>query len=105
MQRREPVYRAYWTFAAERQRIFERRIAEQPGPWTDDPILARYRFTNAFRMSDRVTQFLIGGVIYSYREMPADDLLVRIVLVRGSSPSPRPGARSRTGSAPCAVAR
>jgi len=82
VQRREPVYRAYWTFAAERQRIFERRIAEQPGPWTEDPILARYRFTNAFRMSDRVTQFLIGGVIYSYREMPADDLLVRIVLAR-----------------------
>jgi hypothetical protein len=29
-----------------------------------------------------VTQFLIGDVIYSYPEMPADDLLVRIVLAR-----------------------
>ncbi|MGO9956186.1 MAG: nucleotide kinase domain-containing protein [Solirubrobacteraceae bacterium] len=82
MQRREDVYRSYWTFAAERQRIFERRVAEQPAPWTEDPILARYRFTNAFRMSDRVTQFLIAEVIYAYPDMPADDLLVRIVLAR-----------------------
>ncbi len=82
MQRREDVYRAYWTFAAERQRIFERRIAGQPAPWTDDPILARYRFTNVWRMSDRVTQFLIRDVIYAQPELPADDLLVRIVLAR-----------------------
>ncbi|MGI8411623.1 MAG: nucleotide kinase domain-containing protein [Solirubrobacteraceae bacterium] len=82
MQRREDVYSAYWTFATERQRIFERRLAGQPGPWTDDPILARYRFTNAFRMSDRVTQFLIAEVIYAHPEMPPEDLLVRIMLAR-----------------------
>jgi hypothetical protein len=82
VQRREDVYRAYWAFAAERQRIFERRVTGRPAPWTEDPILARYRFTNAFRMSDRVTQFLIAEVIYAHPEMPADDLLVRIVLAR-----------------------
>jgi len=82
VQRREDLYRAYWTFAAERQRIFERRVAGAPAPWTADPILARYRFTNAFRMSDRVTQFLIAEVIYAHPEMPAEDLVVRIVLAR-----------------------
>jgi hypothetical protein len=82
VHRREDVYRAYWTLAAERQRIFERRIDRRPAPWTDDPILARYRFTNAWRASDRVTQFLIRDVIYAQPDLPAEDLLVRIVLGR-----------------------
>jgi len=76
------VYRAYWEFAAERQRIFERRVADEPPPWTEDPILARYRFTNPWRASDRVSQFLIREVIYAHPEMAADDHLVRIILFR-----------------------
>ena len=82
MQRREPLYRAYWTFAAERQRIFERRIAGLPEPWTEDPILSRYRFTNPWRASDRVTQFMIRDVIYDQPDMAPEDLVVRIVLAR-----------------------
>jgi hypothetical protein len=98
VQRRENVYRAYWTFAVERQRIFERRIRGQRAPWTDDPILARYRFTNAWRASDRVTQFLIRDVIYAHPEMPADDVLVRIVLARlFSKPSTWQAIEARLG--------
>jgi hypothetical protein len=82
VERRSAVYRAYWEFAAERQRIFERRVAGQPAPWTEDEILARYRFTNPWRASDRVTQFLIRDVIYDHPEMAADDQLVRIILFR-----------------------
>jgi hypothetical protein len=58
------VYRTFWYFAAERQSIFFRRIRRQPAPWTDDPILARFRFTNAYRASDRTSQYLIRSVIY-----------------------------------------
>ena len=39
------------------------RAAEKP-PWTDDPVLATYKFTNAYRASDRVSQYLIRNVIY-----------------------------------------
>jgi hypothetical protein len=59
------VYDSYWRFAAERQEVFFRRIAGEPAPWTENPILQQYKFTNAYRASDRVSQFLIGRVIYS----------------------------------------
>ena len=75
------VYRAYWQFAAERQRIFLRRAAGGPPPWTDDPIMRRYKFCNSYRASDRVSQFLIRDVIYD-TEVGADDMLLRIVLFR-----------------------
>jgi len=58
------VFETYWRFAAERQAIFFRRIEGTPFPWTEDPILKRYKFTNAYRASDRVSQYLIKNVIY-----------------------------------------
>ena len=50
------LYPVLWRFAAKRQRIYLRRLAGEIGPWTDDPVLAAYRFTNAFRAADRVSQ-------------------------------------------------
>lgn len=82
MERRRDVHRAYWHLAAERQRIFERRMAGAPAPWTADPILARYKFTNPWRASDRVSQFLIRDVIYARSGVTDEDLLTRIVLFR-----------------------
>ena len=58
------VYDTYWAFAAERQRIFFRKLEGQAPPWTDDPVLIRHKFTNAYRVSDRVSQYLIRNVIY-----------------------------------------
>ena len=58
------VYDSYWRFAVERQLIFFRRAAGLPRPWTDHPVLATYKFTNAYRASDRVSQYLIRNVIY-----------------------------------------
>ena len=57
------VYDTYWRFAAERQEIFFRRIEHSMGLWTTDPILSQYKFTNAYRASDRVSQYLIRHVI------------------------------------------
>ncbi len=58
------VYESYWRFAAERQAIFFRRAHGETQPWTDDLVLATYKFTNAYRAADRVSQFLIRHVIY-----------------------------------------
>jgi hypothetical protein len=60
-----PLLVAYWRFAAERQNIFFRRLASVPAPWTSDPILQANKFTNAYRASDRVSQYLIRNVIYT----------------------------------------
>jgi hypothetical protein len=66
-----PVYDTYWRFAAERQEVFFRRLEHRSAPWTQDPILLGYKFTNAYRVSDRVSQYLIRHVIYR-DDLPAD---------------------------------
>jgi hypothetical protein len=58
------VYESYWRFAAERQAVFFRRVRGDRRPWTENPVLATYKFTNAYRASDRVSQYLIRHVIY-----------------------------------------
>ena len=50
-------------------------------PWSDDPILRTYKFCNAYRASDRVSQYLIREVIYRPGFSPEDTFL-RIVLFR-----------------------
>ncbi len=66
-----PVYNTYWRFAAERQAVFFRRLEGRPPPWTHDPILRAHKFTNAYRASDRVSQYLIRSVIYR-ADLPGD---------------------------------
>ncbi len=81
---RQDVYDAYRRFAAERQSILLKRAAGQPGPWTDEPILRRFKFRNTFRASDRISQYLIKRVIYApeARDLPAENVFLRIVLFR-----------------------
>jgi DNA polymerase I-like protein with 3'-5' exonuclease and polymerase domains len=43
---------------AEREAIRQRREAGQPHPWTDDPILGRWYFTNMYRSLDKNTVWL-----------------------------------------------
>ena len=75
------VFDTYWRFAAARQKVFEKRALGEPPPWTDDDILAQHRFTNVYRASDRVSQFLIRNVAYSGSQEP-DELLFRVVLFK-----------------------
>lgn len=58
------MFDSYWRFAAARQDLFVRRVRGVPSPWTTDPIIAAHRFTNVYRASDRVSQYLIRQVIY-----------------------------------------
>jgi hypothetical protein len=77
------VFDTYWKFAAERQRIFEKRVRGEPQPWTTDPILQDYKFTNAFRACDRVSQFLIREVIYeASASTHAEEVVFRILLFK-----------------------
>ena len=77
------VYDTYWRFAAERQCVFFRRLENQPPPWTADSVLQTHKFTNAYRASDRVSQFLIRNVIYR-RDLPDDstEVVFRILLFK-----------------------
>jgi len=77
------VYDAYWRFAAERQKMFFQRVSSAPQPWTTDPVLKEYKFTNVYRASDRVSQYLIRHVIYGEgRPTSIDEVFFRIMLFK-----------------------
>lgn len=59
-----PVFDAFWHLARERQRIWLARQRGLPAPWTEDKVLQTYKFCNAYRASDRASQYLIRDVIY-----------------------------------------
>jgi hypothetical protein len=75
------AFGSYWALAAERQAIFFRRLRGQQPPWTTDPVLATNRFTNAYRASDRVSQYLINEVVYG---APSDErsTVLRVLLFK-----------------------
>ncbi len=76
-----PVFETYWRFAHERQEIFYRRLAGDPPPWTADGILRAFRFTNVYRASDRVSQYLIRHVIYEGQQT-VDEIFFRVFLFK-----------------------
>jgi len=77
------VYESYWRFAAERQDVFFRRARGETRPWTNNAVLATYKFTNAYRASDRVSQYLIRHVIYR-ADLPSSppEVFFRILLFK-----------------------
>ncbi len=77
------VYDSYWKFAALRQESFFNRLQGRPYPWTDDPIISKFKFTNVYRAADRVSQYLIKHVIYnsSLPDSPKE-ILFRILLFK-----------------------
>lgn len=78
-----PVLETYWRFAAERQAIYFRRCADKLGPWTSDPILQTYRFTNVYRATDRISQHLIRDVQYGPdRSQEPRELFFRTLLFK-----------------------
>lgn len=75
------VYETFWRFAAMRQEIFFARFSGRKPPWTEDQILQQYKFTNAYRASDRVSQYLIRNVIYA-GDQSVDEVFFRTILFK-----------------------
>ncbi|KST69912.1 nucleotide kinase domain-containing protein [Mastigocoleus testarum] len=77
------VFDTYWLFAAERQKIFFKKLQNASMPWTKDQILSSYKFTNAYRASDRTSQYLIRHVIYR-SDLPTskEEVFFRIILFK-----------------------
>ena len=75
------VFDTYWRVASERQEIFFKRLRGEKMPWTNDHVLTEYKFTNAYRASDRVSQYLIRHVIYTGEQSP-DEIIFRLLLFK-----------------------
>lgn len=88
---------AFFAYARERHAIYLRRQAgpvvdpgvsspvgkitaqSLPGPWTTDPILQQYRFTNVFRELDRTTIWFRKNV---RERLPPEQMLLATVVFR-----------------------
>lgn len=77
--KKSSVYDFYWKFAAKRFEVFEKRILDPIGPWTSDPVIEKHRFTNVFRASDRVSQFLID---LQYQNEDMEEIFFKTMLFK-----------------------
>lgn len=57
-------------FMVARHQIYLNRAAGKPKPWTDDPILQQYKFTNVFRELDRHTVWVRENIREPYLDHP-----------------------------------
>jgi hypothetical protein len=78
--RTSAVFDTYWKFAVERQEIYRRRL-ENCTPFTKDPVLQSFKFTNAYRASDRVSQYLLREVIYQ-GDQSVNEVFFRTILFK-----------------------
>lgn len=79
----------FFRFARERHAIYLRRQASLPAPWTADPILQQFSFTNVFRQLDKTTQWYTENV---RKKLPPEQMLLATVVYRWFN-------RIRTGEA------
>lgn len=49
------LLRNFYYWINERHAIYQRRARGEPGPWTGNPFLRQFKFTNPFRENDRDT--------------------------------------------------
>ena len=59
----EENIKRFFDFVNERHAIYLRRQRQEPWPWTSNPILRNYFFTNCYRQLDKGTQWLTTNII------------------------------------------
>ena len=80
----DDVLKYYFYFMQERMNMFWRKVdGKRHKEWTEDVILKTYKFTNVYRASDRVSQYLIKNVIYKDINLYSPkDILLRIIVFK-----------------------
>lgn len=68
----------YEQMVNERHQIWQRRQAQDPPPWTEDPILRNLKMTNMFRVLDPGSQFVLTDLLTDHPM----DFLARCVFYR-----------------------
>jgi hypothetical protein len=68
-------------FIIERHKIFLKKSQGRPPPWTKDPILQNYMFTNIYRELDRVTIWMKEHILDPYYDHPDLPFMMAIARV------------------------
>ena len=70
----------FFYFIGEREKIYQRRLAGGPPPWSDDPVFRDWRFCNVFREQDKTTRWFRENVREPLRA--SRDVLIATVVFR-----------------------
>lgn len=82
VQVREEAYQYYFHFMEKRMEIFWKKQQNEL-LLTDDEILQKNKFTNVYRVLDRVSQYLVKEVIYKNIDgFSSKDILLRILVFK-----------------------
>lgn len=73
---------AFYKFITEREQIRLRKESGLPRPWTEDPILAQYKFTNVRRHNDWTSRQLRETYYTPNFDAPREDILMNCALAR-----------------------
>jgi hypothetical protein len=96
------MWETYLNFVEERHLVWVRRQAGEPGPWTDEPIVATRKFTNVFRVLDVGSQFL-AKMLWDGDSTTTRDIIARCLLYRTTNrPEPWEWIHHRFGGYPTA---
>lgn len=87
-------------FIWEREAIRIARENGHPAPWTNDPVLGKYKFTNVHRVDDRVSQWVLNNLITPYEDRA--DLWFTLLIGRLINWPPTLTALINGGVIPCA---
>lgn len=74
----KPLY----DFMREREEIRLRKEAGQPFPWTEDPILKKFKFTNVKRRHDKTTRLLRQEFYEPHHDAPDYEILYNCAMFR-----------------------
>ena len=71
-------------FIVERHRVYKRREAGCSPPWTEDPVLQKYRFCNVFRELDSGTRYVTEVLFPDFRSsgLSAADVVFNLCFYR-----------------------
>lgn len=91
-------------FIWEREAIRLARVNEYPAPWTVDPVLAKYKFTNIHRKHDRGSKWIIDNLIMANDNREKPHLWFTLLIARLINWPPTLQALVDAGVIPCTPA-
>lgn len=75
------IFKYYFEFIKERIDIFWNKFEDKKNIKTNNEIFLNNKFTNVYRILDRVSQYLVRNVIYQWN-YKSEDILFRILLFK-----------------------
>jgi hypothetical protein len=76
------VLQLLWQWIRERYRVHLLKDVQQlPAPWTDDSVVANFRFTNVRREHDKETRWLIANIAFN-NELTLEEKVLNSILFR-----------------------